>query len=139
MAAALGFFLMSIGMFVLYQAKTVTILYVFASIYGLGYGSLAPVMPYLISDRFGRHILGAAYGLLIFFATGVGGSVGPILGGHIFDKTGSYGLGWLISTVILLFVTFIILTLKPRERIPGSNAASSTVTPSPNASGSVLI
>ncbi len=119
-SAALGFFLMSIGMFILYQAKTVTTLYVFASIYGLGYGSLAPVMPYLISDRFGRHILGAAYGLLIFFATGVGGSMGPILGGLIFDKTGSYGLGWLISAAILMFVTFIILTLKPRERIPGA-------------------
>jgi MFS family permease len=119
-SAALGFLIMSVGMFILYLAKTVSILYVFALIYGFGYGSLAPVMPYLISDRFGRHILGAAYGLLIFFATGVGGSIGPVLGGYIFDKTGSYGLGWLISGAILLCVSLIILSLKPRESVPRS-------------------
>ena len=120
-SAALGFFIMALGLFVLYKAKTVTVLYAFALIYGFGYGSLAPVMPYLISDRFGRHILGAAYGLLIFFATGLGGSVGPVLGGYIFDKTGSYDLGWLISTAILLFVSFIILTLKPKRKYSSSS------------------
>ena len=119
-SAALGFFIMALCLFVLYKAKTVTVLYAFALIYGFGYGSLAPVMPYLITDRFGRHILGAAYGLLIFFATGLGGSVGPVLGGYIFDKTGSYDLGWLISTAILLFVSFIILTLKPRGKYSSS-------------------
>ncbi|MBW1697750.1 MAG: MFS transporter [Deltaproteobacteria bacterium] len=115
-SAALGFFLMSIGLFVLYHARTVGVLYGFALIYGFGYGSLAPVMPYLLSDRFGRHILGAAYGLLIFFATGLGGSIGPILGGLIFDKTGSYRPGWLISAAILLGISFVILTLKPRSK-----------------------
>ena len=77
------------------------------------------IMPYLVSDRFGSRILGAAYGLLIFFATGVGGSVGPVLGGVIFDKTGSYGLGWLICAAILLVVSVAILALKPKENIIG--------------------
>ena len=109
-------------MFLLLKAKTVFLLYVYALIYGFGYGSLAPVMPYLVSDRFGRHILGATYGLLIFFATGFGGSIGPVLGGYIYDKTGSYDLGWVINSVILVFVGFLILTLKSKpsgERIRG--------------------
>jgi MFS family permease len=116
-SAALGFFIMALGLFILFNAKTVTILYVFAFVYGFGYGSLAPVMPYMLSVRFGRHILGAAYGLLIFFATGVGGSIGPVLGGYIFDTTGSYGLGWLICTGVLLFVSFVILTVKSDKNI----------------------
>ena len=115
-SASLGIFLMAVGMFILYKAKTVVGLYAFALIFGFGYGSLAPVMPYIVSDRFGRHILGAVYGVLVFFATGVGGSLGPILGGFIFDKTGSYAAGWMINTIILLFVSIFILILKPASQ-----------------------
>jgi MFS family permease len=107
---------MAIGMFILFNAKTVGILYGYALIYGFGYGSLAPVMPYMISDRFGRQALGAAYGVLIFFATGLGGSVGPLLGGYIFDRTNSYDLGWLICMIALLIVAVAVLALKPNDR-----------------------
>ena len=115
-AASAGFCIMAIGMFILFNAKTVGILYGYALIYGFGYGSLAPVMPYMISDRFGRQALGAAYGVLIFFATGLGGSVGPLLGGYIFDRTNSYDIGWLICMIALLIVAVTILTLKPNDR-----------------------
>jgi len=124
-SAALGFFLMAAGMFFLYRAKTVLMLYLFALIFGFGYGSLAPVMPYLISDRFGQHILGAAYGLLIFFGTGIGGSIGPLLGGIIFDRTGSYVIGWIVNIIILLLVSFLILLLKPAGTIPVDAARQS--------------
>lgn len=112
-AASAGFMIMAVGIFILYQVKTVALLYPFALIYGFGYGSLAPVMPYLVSDLFGRQLLGATYGLLIFFAFGLGGSIGPLLGGFIYDKTGTYDVGWLISMLALLFVGVAILALKP--------------------------
>jgi len=111
-AASMGLLLMAMGMFLLYQTQTITLLYTFALVYGFGYGSLAPLMPYLISDRFGRQRLGAAYGLLIFFASGFGGGLGPIIGGYIYDKTGAYDLGWILCTVTLLIVALYILTLK---------------------------
>lgn len=113
-SASTGFLLMAIGMFLLYHAKTVALLYTFALVYGFGYGSMAPLMPYLLSDRFGRQRLGATYGLLIFFASGFGGGLGPLLGGYIYDKTGSYDFGWLICMVTLLIVALYILTLKPK-------------------------
>ena len=103
-------------MFILLNAYTVAILYGYALIYGFGYGSLAPVMPYMISDRFGRQALGAAYGVLIFFATGVGGSLGPLLGGYIFDRTNSYDIGWIICMIALVIVVVAVLVLKPNER-----------------------
>lgn len=117
-AASTGFAIMATGMFILINAKTVGILYGYALIYGFGYGSLAPVMPYMISDRFGRQALGAAYGVLIFFATGLGGSVGPLLGGYIFDRTNSYDIGWLICLMALLIVAVTILALKPKNQRP---------------------
>jgi MFS family permease len=92
-------------------------LYLFALIFGFGYGSLVPVAPYLISDRFGQQILGVAYGLLIFFATGIGGAIGPLLGGIIFDRTGSYVTGWFVNMIVLLLATFLILLLKPTRNI----------------------
>jgi MFS family permease len=115
-AASTGFAIMAIGMIILYHADKVGILYGYALVYGFGYGSLAPVMPYMISDRFGRQSLGAAYGVLIFFATGLGGSVGPLLGGYLFDRTNSYGLGWLICIIALVIVAVTILALKPNDR-----------------------
>lgn len=114
-SAALGFLIMAIGMFLLYRSDNVIILYTFALIYGFGYGSLAPVTPYLIADRFGGQVLGSAYGLCIFFSAGVGGALGPIIGGIIFDQTGSYRPGWIINIICLLMISMLILALKPNS------------------------
>ena len=115
-SASAGFLIMALGMFLLYHTQTVTMLYAFALIFGFGYGSLAPVMPYMVSERFGSKTMGGVYGLLIFFATGFGGSLGPLLGGYIYDRTRAYDLGWQICTVILVVVALTVLTLKPRNQ-----------------------
>lgn len=119
--AAAGFLTMAAGMFFLYRAESAGMLYAFALIYGFGYGSLAPIMPFLVSHRFGKRVFGSVYGLLIFFATGVGGSIGPVLGGYIFDRSGSYDTGWLLCISILVVVTALILALK-RPAEPGSGS-----------------
>jgi len=91
----------------------------FQPFYGFGYGSLAPVTPCLISDRFGRQVLGVTYGLLPFFSSGIGGALGTILGGFIYDKTGSYRPGWIMNTVFLFMISLLILALGPsRSRLP---------------------
>jgi MFS family permease len=118
-AAALGFFFMAGGTLLLIRADGVVVLYLFAVCYGFGYGSMAPLMPYLVSDRFGRHVLGSAYGLLILFVAGIGGSVGPVVGGVIYDRTGSYMSAWILNLVLLLIISGLILTLKPAPRAHG--------------------
>jgi MFS family permease len=116
---------MAVGMFLLYRTTNIIMLYAFAMFYGFGYGSIAPVTPYLISDRFGRQVLGVTYGLLTLFATGIGGALGPILGGFIFDKTGSYRPGWIMNTVFLLIISSLIFALKPKPKAGlGSGNAS---------------
>jgi sugar phosphate permease len=111
-SAAAGFLIMAVGMFFLYRAENLTLLYTFALIFGFGYGSIAPVMPYLLSNIVENRVFGSAYGLLVSFATGIGGSIGPVLGGYIFDRNGSYKLGWLISIAALVIAALIVLALR---------------------------
>jgi MFS family permease len=118
--ASLGFFVMAIGMGLLIGANTAAILYLFAVVFGIGYGSMAPLMPYLTADRFGRQVLGSAYGMLIFFVAGFGGSIGPVIGGLIYDRTGSYANAWVLNLILLLLISLLILTLKPAKAIATS-------------------
>jgi sugar phosphate permease len=111
-AAAIGLFFMAAGIIVLLKAETVTLLFGSALLFGFGYGSMAPMIPYLVADRFGRQILGTAYGMLTFFMT-VGGSIGPVLTGYIYDISGSYRSAWLLNLALMLMATFLILALKP--------------------------
>jgi MFS family permease len=102
---------MAVGMLILLDATTAKRLYFYAIIFGFGYGSLAPMMPILTADRFGRHIMGSVYGLLTFLI-GMGGAVGPILGGVIFDALGSYARVWQLNMIMLAVAAIVILTLK---------------------------
>jgi MFS family permease len=114
-AAALGFFFMAIGTGLLIEANTAVVLYLFAVFYGFGYGSMAPVMPFLITDRFGRQVLGSAYGVLVLFVAGCGGSMGPVIGGFVYDRTGSYVYAWVLNLTLLIIISVLILTLKPAK------------------------
>ncbi len=110
-ASFIGVVVLLIGSIMLMNAHNISSLYLYALVYGFGYGSLAPILPILAADRFGRHVLGSIYGLLTFFV-GVGGSIGPILGGIIYDKYGSYQHLWEINVALLAVISIIILTLK---------------------------
>jgi len=117
-AASLGFLLMAAGMFLLLKTTSVTSLFVYACLFGFGYGSMSALMPYLLADRFGHHVLGSTYGMLIFFATGIGGACGPMIARLIYDLSGSYTNAWLLNLTVLVIVTFLILTLKKPDGHP---------------------
>ena len=123
-AASLGFLGMAAGMFMLLKVVSVKLLYMYALVFGFSYGSLAPMMPVLVADRFGRHILGAAYGWLTFFVVGVCGALGPVLGGMIFDRFGTYTGAWKLDLILLFFAALLMLALKPG--IPSRGYAAGT-------------
>lgn len=109
--ACLGLLIMAAGMFMLLEATTAKRLFLYALVFGFGYGSLAPMMPILVADRFGAQVMGSVYGLLTFII-GTGGALGPILGGAIFDSFGSYAIVWKLNMVMLVTSALLILTLK---------------------------
>ncbi|HPL64477.1 MAG TPA: MFS transporter [Syntrophales bacterium] len=111
-SAVLGIFFMAAGIAVLLLAGSGKGLLAFTLIFGFGYGSLAPMMPIMAADRFGRDVLGSVYGLLTVLI-GAGGSIGPFLAGLLFDLLGNYRGVWLIDLAILVLVAFMLFTLKP--------------------------
>jgi sugar phosphate permease len=109
----LGVACMSVAMIILLLFHSIEFFYLYAFLFGFGYGSLSPMIIILTVDRFGRDISGTAYGLIAFFVMGLGGSFGPILGGIIYDATGSYTFAWQINLVCLILVMVLIQFLKP--------------------------
>jgi MFS family permease len=111
-SAALGYAVMAVGMILLLQTRTVEMLIVYAMVFGFGYGCLGPLLPIIAADRFGRQTMGAVFGLLIFFVVGVGGALGPLLGGLVYDLTGSYRWAWLFNLGLLIAAAAGVITLK---------------------------
>ena len=112
-SACLGFVCMGAATAILLLFHSVEFFYVYSCLFGFGYGSLSPMLPILIVDRFGRHLSGTGYGLLGFFAVGIGGSLGPIFGGLVYDVTGSYNFAWQVNLTGMIFVAALVQFLKP--------------------------
>lgn len=73
-------------------------LWIFTLLFGFSYGGLASVFPLVTSKLFGVNALGAIFGLILLGAT-VGGTIGPILAGFIFDSTKQYWGGFLAGAL----------------------------------------
>jgi len=95
-------------------------LWVFALLFGAGFGGMVPLRPYLARQLFGPRAFGSIQGLVqgVAVATGV---LGPILYGWIFDLTESYDMAIYSSIAVLVIAIPLVLVLSvPR----GKNAVS---------------
>jgi len=108
-ASTIGVIVSSLGILCLIKAD-LAILYlplVFALLFGIGYGSAAPLFPSIGADIF----MGRAFGL-IFAMIGIGGGVGGALGsymsGWFHDISDSYTVAFIVSiTSLSLGCTFV--------------------------------
>ena len=66
-----------------------TVLLVFASVLGVGYGGFVALAPAVVAERFGVERLGALLGVL-YTSAGLGSAIGPPAAGAIIDASG-YG------------------------------------------------
>jgi MFS family permease len=119
-SAMLGYGFMAAGLAVLLSVTTVEGLFAYALIFGFGYGCLGPILPIIASGRFGRERMGSVYGLLNFFVAGVGGALGPIVGGILYDALGSYRFVWTLDIALLLAAMAGMLALKRKPDLSGS-------------------
>ena len=90
-------------------------LYLFAVVFGLGYGGTIALMSPVLAELFGHGSLGVILGIINFFGN-VGGTVGPVLGGRIFDIFGSYHLAFLVCVVVSMISIILTLMLRPTHR-----------------------
>jgi len=106
-AIIICFVLLSVDLFWLQLAEMVWMLYLFAAIFGFGYGGFIALMSPLVAELFGLSSHGIIFGV-VNFSSVIGETVGPLLAGHIFDITSSYHLAFLFC--IALTVVGLILS-----------------------------
>lgn len=72
-----------------------------AGLVGFTFGACFIVYAARVAARYGADRIGGVYPL-VFLAYGAAGILGPWLGGHLYDATGSYGLPIAISIAVVL-------------------------------------
>ncbi len=104
--------------FIIMGGSNLGMLYVFAAIWGVGYGALATLMPAVSVQYFGRRYFGSIYGW-ITMATVFGGAIGSTFGGWIYDTQGNYDLAWYASIAMWVVALIIVYAFvrKPRRRV----------------------
>jgi MFS family permease len=93
----ISFILMVAALLWVMAAREMWMFYLFAAIFGIGYGGLAALMSPVPAELFGLQSLGAVVGAVVCSFT-IGGAIGPVLAGRIFDLTGSYSLAFWACT-----------------------------------------
>jgi len=96
-------------------------LYLFAVIHGFAHGGFFAIISPIVAGLFGTHSQGVNLGVVIFSGT-IGGSIGPVLAGYIFDVTHSYRLAFVILLVLAVTGLVLIMSLKPFGSGEGTRA-----------------
>jgi OFA family oxalate/formate antiporter-like MFS transporter len=90
--------------------------YVFAPLFGISFGGWAGVIAAFPADYFGSRATGAIFGFSMIIV-GIGGAIGPYVGGYIFDITHSYGYAIGMS-ILATFVGIVLASLlKPPAKV----------------------
>ncbi|MBI4285173.1 MAG: MFS transporter [Chloroflexi bacterium] len=111
----IGLSAMTTAMLSLLAIREIWVLYFFAVVFGFSYGSALALQPLVVAETFGLRAHGALYGLVDSGAN-VGGIVGPVLAGYIFDTTGDYRLAFIILGVGSLTGLILTVVLKTAHR-----------------------
>lgn len=112
-ALALMTFLQAVMMFLLmWMGSAVTTLAVAACWVGFNFGGNFALFPLLTAENFGTRNLGANYGA-VFTAYGVGGILGPVLAGQVWDKLHSFTWAFIPAGLACLAAMALALLLHP--------------------------
>ena len=114
-AIIIFFIVMSVSLVLLQLAKELWMFYLFAAIFGIGFGGLTTLQSPIAAGLFGLRSLGIILGIFLF-ATAIGNSLGPLLTGYIFDITSSYRLAFLTCAGAAVLGTIMTLLLGPIHR-----------------------
>jgi len=96
----------------LLAAKELWMLFLFAIVFGFGYGGLASLVSPMVAELFGLSSHGVILGA-IFFGMAFGETTGPIITGHIFDTTGNYLPAFLVCIILSIIAILLASFLRP--------------------------
>ena len=87
-------------------------LYLFAAVYGFSHGGFFALSSPLVAELFGMKAHGEIFGTGLFIGQ-IGGAMGTVIAGHIFDVTGSYHIAFMIAAALGVIGLVLSVLLKP--------------------------
>ncbi|MFC1932290.1 MFS transporter [Chloroflexota bacterium] len=103
--------LMAGALLFLIQPPNLTVLYLFAIVFGLTYGGVGPPIVAQFGDIFGLRNIGIIMGVLNV-GWGAGAASGAALGGYVFDVSGSYVSAFLGAMAAMVIAAVLILLVR---------------------------
>jgi predicted MFS family arabinose efflux permease len=104
---------LAFAIFLLLPTGTGTVL-VFAALIGLLWLSTVPLTSGLIALMFGTRHIGMLFGV-VFLSHQVGAFTGALLGGTIYERTGSYDTMWVLCILLGVFAAIVHLPIRERR------------------------
>ena len=121
-ALVLGILFQASSVFILLNIKSdspVFLIWLYAILLGLGVGSWLPAMSMTTSTTFGLASYGTIFGV-INLSSMLGGAIGPLTAGMIFDANGSYLWSFIVSFgFYAISLPAIMLVRRPRLKQGG--------------------
>lgn len=114
----IGFATLGVSFFVIVWAGSLGMLYLFAMLFGFGFGACVTCESPLVADLFGLRSHGLLLGVVACGFT-FGGGVGPFLAGHIFDAVGKYQAAFFLCAVVSCVSLVLAIALRRPAPKPG--------------------
>ena len=96
-------------------AQEVWMFYLFAAIYGIAHGGYFALLPLMVARLFGLLSLGTILGAVLFIGA-IGGTIGPVIAGRVFDVTGSYQPVLIAILALSIISIILMLLLRPIKK-----------------------
>lgn len=106
-----SFLLLGAAMIWLTASAQLWMLYIFAVAFGMGNGGWFPQGPVLAARIFGTRDMGSICAAL-FLGAGIGGVIGPIVAGYVFDTLESYRIAFILGTAVIFVGLLLSLSLR---------------------------
>ncbi|MEM7022011.1 MAG: MFS transporter [Pseudomonadota bacterium] len=107
----LGLGLQALAFLGFYYSTGVGLLYVSAFLFGAAFGGTGVLFSALVGDFFGRQAVGTILGFAWSIAAPMA-AFGPLVAGHLFDRTGSYSAAFLLGAALNLGALCLVFWLK---------------------------
>ena len=117
---AIGFTILGLSFFLVAFAGALSMLYLFALLFGFAFGACVTCESPLVADLFGLRSHGLLLGIVACGFT-FGGGVGPLVTGFMFDLVGKYQAAFVLCGFVSCVGLVLAQTLKGPVRLRGSS------------------
>lgn len=114
---ASGYLLQTVGLTIFLWAESLSLVYVYLCLYGIGFGICVGVDAPLRARYFGRKAFASIGGVMRFISMPVV-ILAPIYAGWVYDATGSYRDAFVMITALMVVAIVAVLLVRPPKPPP---------------------